>query len=183
MKAKALIVMAFISLFCLPVFARNNDTALKREINHIEQTADELMHLVLEIQDRRLRREVVAEVDDLYEAAERMRVLVVGDSTPEPIREEDLAEFLKVLEGSGLGDTKVDMIAEFAVSNWFTVDQVGYIVETLPFGDNKVDAILMLYPHLVDPENAYLLYEYVTFSDDRERLRQGLDALRAVEDE
>ena len=47
------------------------------------------------------------------------------------------------------------------------------------FGENKVEGILVLYSHIVDKENAYRLYEFVTFSDDRELLKKGLKEMEA----
>lgn len=161
----------------LPLLAQTDVNALRREISHIEQASDELMKLALEIEDRTLRRRVVDRIDELYEAAERMRLLVDQDTTLKPIRDEDLEKFLASLENASFGDAKVAMIEEFTRSNWFTVEQVGEIVDKLPFGENKVEAILMLYSHIVDKENAYRVYEFVTFSDDRELLKKGLEQL------
>jgi hypothetical protein len=161
----------------LPLFAETDVNALRREISHIEQAADELMKLALDIGDRTLRRRVADRIDALYEAAERMRLLIDKDTLPKPIRDDDLEVFLTSIENASFGDAKVAMLEEFARSNWFTVEQVGMIVDKLPFGENKVEAILALYSHIVDRENAYRLYEFVTFSDDRELLKKGLEEL------
>jgi hypothetical protein len=107
-----------------------------------------------------------------------MRLILEQDTVPKSIRDEDLTSFIESLEKASFGDTKVDMVKEFGSSNWFTVSQVGLICEEIPFGENKVEAILALYPHIVDKENGYKLYEFVTFSDDRERLKKGLEELK-----
>jgi len=173
-----LFILVFLAVLS-PVVAQTNTNALRREIAHIEAAADNLMRLTLDVQNRTLRRRIAAEVDELYEAAERMRLLITDDDTiPKPIRDEDLEVFVQVLQKASFSDTKVDMIREFASSNWFTVAQVGVIAEQVAFGDDKVNAILALYPHIVDPQNGYRLYEYVSFSDDRERLKQGLAELQ-----
>jgi hypothetical protein len=173
-----LFILVFLAVLT-PVVLQANTNALRREIVHIEAAADNLMRLTLDVQNRTLRRRIAAEVDELYEAAERMRLLITDDDTiPKPIRDEDLEVFVQVLKEASFSDTKVDMIREFASSNWFTVVQVGVIAEQVAFGDDKVDAILALYPHIVDPQNSYRLYEYVSFSDDRERLKQGLAELQ-----
>jgi hypothetical protein len=54
---------------------------------------------------------------------------------------------------------------------------VGEIVEEISFGDEKIEAIVALYPHIVDPQNNYMLYEYVTFTDDRQKLKQRIAQL------
>ncbi|MBN2378365.1 DUF4476 domain-containing protein [candidate division WOR-3 bacterium] len=160
-----------------PLAANDNSKALLREISHLEESADVLMKLMLEVQNRELRRKITERIDEFYEAAERMRKLIVEDSIPESIRTEDLDKFLAALEGAGFSDAKVAMIEEFARSNWFTVDQIGEIVDKVPFGGDMVEAIVSMYPHIVDPENTYKLYEHVTFSDDRELLKERLQAL------
>jgi hypothetical protein len=177
-KLRSMLTVIILWGLVLPLFAQTDVNAMRREISHIEQAADELMKLALEIEDRTLRRRVVDRIDEMYEAAERMRLLVDQDTALKPIRDEDLEEFLASLENASFGDAKVAMLEEFAQSNWFTVEQVGMIVDKLPFGENKVEAILMLYSHIVDKENAYRVYEFVTFSDDRELLKKGLEELK-----
>lgn len=177
MKARFLFSLLPVFSVLVPLSSYADTNALRREIAHIEQATDELMRLVLEVQDRGLRRRMARELDELYEAAERIELIVEEDTVPKPIREEDLAVFLSTLDNAGFSDAKVEMVKEFGRSNWFTVAQVGKIVEKISFGDDKVDAILAIYPHIVDKENSYRLYEFVTFSDDRERLKQGLNAL------
>lgn len=169
------LIFAFSAVVTSHLAADTN--ALRRELTHIEDTADELARLALEVQDRGLRRRIAREIDELYEAAERIELLIEQDTVPKPIREEDLAVFLSTLDNAGFSDAKVEMVNEFGRSNWFTVSQVGKITEKISFGDDKVDAILAIYPHIVDKENTYRLYEFVTFSDDRERLKEGLKAL------
>ncbi len=173
--------LSSIVLFLLPIISTPapavSADALRRELSHIENAADDLARFNLDVSDRTLRRRIAASVDELYEAAERMRLLLDSDTLPKPIRAEDLAPFIESVKKAGFGDTKVDMVKEFGRSNWFMVDQVGTIAEELPFGENKVEAILALYPHIVDKENAYRLYEFVTFSDDRDKLKKGIAEL------
>jgi hypothetical protein len=157
--------------------------AIRREASHIEQAADELMELILDVPSRPLRRKMAAEVDEVYEAAERIKLLVSQtDTVPKPIRAEDLQEFLTSLANASFSDTKVDMVAEFAKSNWFTIDQVGLITEEVSFGDDKVETIVVLYSHIVDPENNYRLFEFLTFSDDREKLKLRLAEIEKPEE-
>ncbi len=179
MKLRSALALILFVGSIVPLHAETDVNALRREVSHIEHAGDELMRLALDIEDRTLRRRVVERIDEIYEAAERMRLLVDKDTTPKPIREGDLEEFLASLENASFGDAKVAMIEEFVRSNWFTVEQVGMIVEELPFGENKVEGILVLYYHIVDKENAYRLYEFVTFSDDRELLKKGLKEMEA----
>ena len=177
MKLRLTLTVIILWGLVLPLLAETDVNALRREISHIEQATDELMKLTLGIEDRTLRRRMVDRIDELYEAAERMRLLIDEDTVPKPIRNEDLKVFLTSLENASFGDAKVAMLEELVRSNWFTVEQVGMIVDKLAFGENKVEAILILYSHVVDKENAYRLYEFVTFSDDRELLKKGLEEL------
>ena len=179
MKLRSALALILFVGSIVPLHAETDVNTLRREVSHIEHAGDELMRLALDIEDRTLRRRVVERIDEIYEAAERMRLLVDKDTTPKPIREGDLEEFLVSLENASFGDAKVAMLEEFVRSNWFTVEQVGMIVEELPFGENKVEGILVLYSHIVDKENAYRLYEFVTFSDDRELLKKGLKEMEA----
>ena len=176
MKYSNILPVLFLALLAVPAHA-TDPGALRRELSHIERAADDLARFNLDISDRLLRRRIAASIDEIYEAAERMRLLLDADTVPKPVREEDLVPFLESVDRASFGDTKVDMITEFARSNWFTAAQVGLIAEKLPFGENKVGAILVLYPHIVDKENTYMLYEYVTFSDDRDKLKKGIAEL------
>lgn len=195
MKQTSVLLAFFFFIFVLPLevlgdedavyryTVSGQENAIRREASHIEQAADELAKLILDVPSRSLRRRMASEVEEVYEAAERIKLLISHtDTVPKPIRAEDLAEFLESLAEASFSDTKVDMIAEFAKSNWFTVDQVGLIAEEVSFGDDKVEAIIVLYPHIVDPENNYRLYEFLTFSDDREKLKLRLAELENPEE-
>ncbi|MBD3285001.1 DUF4476 domain-containing protein [candidate division WOR-3 bacterium] len=160
-----------------PSAISDNEKMFLREVTHLERAGDDLMELMMEVEDRSLRREITEHIDDIYEACERMRQIIVEDSIPEPIRAEDLERFLEELNNATFSDAKAAMISEFARSNWFTTEQAGKIIEEVPFGVDMVDAAVAMYPHLIDPENTYRLYEFITFDDDRELLREKLNEL------
>jgi len=172
----ALSILIFISPTTSSI--TENEKTFLREVAHLEQAGDDLMELMMKVEDRALRREITEDIDNIYEACERMRKIIVEDSIPEPIRAEDLARFLEELDDATFSDAKAAMITEFARSNWFTTTQAGMILEEVPFGTDMVDAAVAMYPHLIDPENTYRLYEHITFDDDRELLKQKLEELR-----
>ncbi|NOY25132.1 MAG: DUF4476 domain-containing protein [Oligoflexia bacterium] len=66
---------------------------------------------------------------------------------------------------------KLALLRSAAADRWFSVDQVRQLVQGLSFGSDKVEAAAILYPHVVDLQNWYLVYDAFDFDSDKQALR------------
>jgi hypothetical protein len=72
------------------------------------------------------------------------------------------------VRGATYGSDQVAAIRSAAAKNWFTVDQVGTLIDLLTYGSDKVSAVQVCAPKVVDPENAFALGSHFTYSSDKE---------------
>lgn len=87
----------------------------------------------------------------------------------------DAASFnnlLSAIKRESFGDDKLRVIQSAAANGHFTIAQVGQIVQTLSFGEEKVNAVRALKPRVIDPQNAYQLQSLFSFSSEKEEVQQ-----------
>ena len=53
--------------------------------------------------------------------------------------------------------------------------QLREIVQSLSFSANQVQAVELIAPRLVDPQNGYTLFDAFTYSRDQERVKRILE--------
>ncbi len=85
------------------------------------------------------------------------------------------ARLLAQVKDAAFADDRQTILGTAARRNWFTCDQLGQIVETISFGDEKVAAVRTLAPRLVDKENSHEILSKFTFDDDRAAAAKILD--------
>ncbi|MBK7757768.1 MAG: DUF4476 domain-containing protein [Deltaproteobacteria bacterium] len=76
---------------------------------------------------------------------------------------------LKAVDDAPFSDDQLGLL-KIAASGYFTCAQVGALIDQISFSADKVEAVQILRPHIVDPENAYTLNEHLSFSDDRRKV-------------
>ena len=69
---------------------------------------------------------------------------------------------------------KLRVLRAAAASHHFTTAQVRRLVKRLAFGADRVEAIALLKPRLVDPERFHTLYALLPHASDREALEARL---------
>jgi hypothetical protein len=94
---------------------------------------------------------------------------------PRPIDDGSLQALIQAINAEGFSDGKTRVIAQAARSHYFLVGQLKRIVEQLAFSADKVGAVQMIAPRLLDRQNAFQIYDAFTFSADKERVRQILE--------
>lgn len=90
-------------------------------------------------------------------------------AAPTAMDEGKFASLVKAVQASAFGDDKVGAVRTAAAGNWFTIDQVGRLVDLASFGDDKVAIVSACRAKVVDPENAFQLGTHFSFSSDREK--------------
>jgi hypothetical protein len=60
------------------------------------------------------------------------------------------------------------------LSAFFTVNQVGALIDLFTFGGDKVDSVAILKGRIVDRSNAFQLFDRFTFDSDKEKVKRLL---------
>lgn len=119
---------------------------------------------------------VVLEVPDEGGAPPPPVVEVVEVGQPEvfPMPPPAFGGLKDAIEEESFDDEKLAVLREAARHNVFLVDQAIQLIELFTFSDGKVEAGVILYPQVIDPENWFRVYGAYTFDSDKEELRRRL---------
>jgi len=80
-------------------------------------------------------------------------------------------KLLSQVKESSFADERNAILETAARHNYFTCDQVGRVLDTISFADEKLSALRILAPRIVDKENEHLLISNFTFDDDKNKAR------------
>jgi hypothetical protein len=90
---------------------------------------------------------------------------------PLPMNDRDFTSFAAAVKAETFSSDQMGVIQSVVGTNWFTIAQVGVVLDQLSHTSDKVEAVTLLAPRVLDPENAYKLNEHLTFSSDKEAVR------------
>ncbi|MCB9764799.1 MAG: DUF4476 domain-containing protein [Alphaproteobacteria bacterium] len=100
--------------------------------------------------------------------------VVVGPPPPPvvaPMAPGPFDGLIRAISAESFGDDKLDVLRSAAAGNHFTCAQLGRIIDQFSFSDEQVEAVRIVRPKIVDPQNAYTLNEHLTFSSDKEKVQ------------
>jgi hypothetical protein len=89
-----------------------------------------------------------------------------------PIAEDQLQNLIRAIGKEPFGDGKLRVLGLAAPSQHFLVPQVLRILQKFSFGEDKLNAVRVLWPRVLDRQNAYQLEQAFTHSSDKEKLRR-----------
>ncbi|MBX5482654.1 MAG: DUF4476 domain-containing protein, partial [Myxococcaceae bacterium] len=85
---------------------------------------------------------------------------------------------LEQLKGSirreAFSQNRLQVLDAAARSHYFTVAQVQQILPLFDFSNDRLQAVRLLRPRIIDMQNSYQLYASFTFSGDKDELRKIL---------
>lgn len=84
----------------------------------------------------------------------------------------DFAGLRDAIEAESFENTKLDVLRTAAPNAWFTIDQVGQLVDLFSFSTGKVEVVQVTKPRVLDPQNAFQLYGHFTFESDKAKVRK-----------
>lgn len=90
-----------------------------------------------------------------------------------------LAALSESLRQASFRNDKMRVLRLAAPQHYFTSDQVRQLVEHFSFSSDKVEAIAMLHPRLVDPENTHTLFGLLPHASDRRKLEERISGAPA----
>ncbi len=87
--------------------------------------------------------------------------------------ERDFNALIAAVNNETFGQQKLGVV-QTAATGYFTVDQVGRLVDQLTYGNDKVKVVELLSGQIVDRQNGFQLYSHFTYSNDKERVKKLL---------
>jgi len=87
---------------------------------------------------------------------------------PTAMSDSSLTALLAAVDKASFADDKLDVVQTAAKSNWFTIAQVGRLIDAMDFGDGRLGVVRACKDRVVDPANAFQLGEHFDFSSERE---------------
>lgn len=85
--------------------------------------------------------------------------------------ENDFRLLLSDLKQESFTQDKLSIIELVSSANFFTVSQAYQIVETIDFSENRIEAVRLLFPSIVDKYNSYRLLSLFNSSEDKQTIR------------
>lgn len=88
--------------------------------------------------------------------------------------EAQFQDVLRSMSSHGFSSEQLEVLADVTETNWFFVDQAGRVLELFSFGKDKLAALKLLAPRLLDRQSGYKLYEAFSFEADKKEARRIL---------
>jgi hypothetical protein len=89
-----------------------------------------------------------------------------------PITEDQLQNLSKAIARESFGDGKLRVLQSAAANQYFLVPQVLKLLQRFTFSEDRLNATRVLWPRVLDRENAYQLYGAFNFSNEKDELRK-----------
>jgi hypothetical protein len=89
-----------------------------------------------------------------------------------PISEAQLQSLIQAVNKESFGDGKLRVLEAAAPAQYFLVPQVTKILQRFSFGEDKLDAVRVLWPRVLDRENSFQLYQVFSFPSEKEQLKE-----------
>lgn len=93
---------------------------------------------------------------------------------PQPMNSAQFSSLTGAINSEAFGDGKLRTLQSASSGSFFTSQQAKSLVSLYTFGDDKIEAAVMLYPRVLDPENFYIVYGAFNFESEKEEVRQRL---------
>jgi Domain of unknown function (DUF4476) len=85
------------------------------------------------------------------------------------------SEFRKLksnVENEDFADDQTSVVRIAAKSKYFNIDQLIRLLDVFSFEEDKIELVRIVYPQVVDPDNAHNLLGAFTYSDDKEEVEE-----------
>ncbi len=91
-----------------------------------------------------------------------------------PMPEKDFRDLIASIENEGFEENKTAVLESAAKYNNFDVDQVVTLMDQSTFSSWKIKVVEITYPYVIDKYNSFKVINALSFSEDKEKVRQIL---------
>lgn len=83
----------------------------------------------------------------------------------------DFSAIVAAVKGQSFSSDQLGVLKSAIRERWFTIDQVGSVLDVFVHSSDKVEAAKLLAPRTLDPQNSWKLDAHLTYSSDKEEVR------------
>ena len=88
---------------------------------------------------------------------------------PHAMRDKDFNMMVDIVKKASFEDKKIDVIRVACIGSYFSSEQCARLLSLLSFDDNKVEALEVIAPRLVESDNAEDILKKFSFSSSRDK--------------
>ena len=93
---------------------------------------------------------------------------------PRPMEEERFRALVKAVRNASFSESQLTVIQQALTRDYFHVGQVKNLIDLVAFSATKLRVLELGAPRIIDPENAFMVYDAFGFSADKAQARQIL---------
>jgi hypothetical protein len=136
--------------------------------------------------NRKQLRRALEELEDMQRVlanAPDVRVLQPPPPPPpaptpvvQPIGEGKLQRITEAMAREGFPREKLTVLRDASQHHHFLIAQIRPLLEQFSFANDRLEAVRILWPRVLDRDNAFQLYEAFPFASDKQKLRAILNS-------
>ncbi|MCD4829935.1 MAG: DUF4476 domain-containing protein [Candidatus Cloacimonetes bacterium] len=93
------------------------------------------------------------------------------EQAPLAMNGSDFGKLKRNVQSEDFSDDMMGVIEVAVLHHYFSVDQIGQLVQLFDFGDEQVAVVRLLWPRVVDPENGHDLLSLFTYSNEKDAVK------------
>jgi ricin-type beta-trefoil lectin protein/uncharacterized protein DUF4476 len=93
---------------------------------------------------------------------------------PRPMEEDPFRALVAAVRNASFSDSQLTVIQQAATGNYFRVGQIKSLIDLVAFSATKLRVLELGAQRIVDPENAFTIYDAFAFSADKAQAKQIL---------
>src|SRR5262245_21908621 len=97
-----------------------------------------------------------------------------SDPPPQAMEEEPFRALVAAVRHESFSDAQLTVIQQATTRNHFSVDQIKNLIDLIAYSATKLRVLELGVPRMVDPENAFMVYDAFGFSADKAQAKQIL---------
>jgi len=155
--------------------ATSTSRQLEWLVEEVHEDIDDLKALIPATGNPQTRRQMYREINDLEGSVFELEVAlerIHGPAHPVVTSPEELSRIRDAVASENFSAEQFAVLNSASNGRKFTTAQVNTLMQLFNFSDDRIEVAVMLYPQVVDPQNWYTVYGALTFSSDKDELRQ-----------
>ena len=93
---------------------------------------------------------------------------------PQPMSPDAFNALVNAINNESFESNKLGVVSSAAQGNNFLTSQIATVMDLFSFSDGKVQSAVTMWQRVLDPQNSFVLYDKLTFSSDKDKLRQRI---------
>jgi hypothetical protein len=169
--------------------------ALFTEVRTLELEISAVERAASAVRDNRLRGILMVQVNRMKSRTQRLRGKLsharsvvgqpafavvpasLGYINIRPVSPTNFEEMRRTLRDTPFSDARLKTLRHLARRNHFTTKQSRQVAKLFPFVNERLEALTIMYPSVVNPEQYHRVLDLLSFSSHRQKLLKRIDAI------